>query len=144
MCFKTYQRHPSNQKMSRKKNNIRRSQISEKEGGGEVQRGMIMITDSMGFFLPLFLIKRCCKSSYTNCNTYIKLTAAATALLWCCQKIYLFTKKWTKSALNEKVYFFAFSHFNNFFVTHCHIPAITGLQTSFFLEILKAVCFSFD
>ena len=29
----------------------------------------------------------------TNCNTYIKLTAAMTAPRWCCQKIYLFTKK---------------------------------------------------
>ena len=47
-----------------------------------------------------------------------------TAPRWCCQKINLLTKKGTKSALNEKVCFFAFSHFNNFFGTHGHIPAI--------------------
>ena len=34
-----------------------------------------------------------------------------------------FTKKWKTSALNEKVCFF-FPHFNIFFVTHSHIPAI--------------------
>ena len=58
--------------------------------------------------LLALLIKRCCKSSNTNCNTYIKLTAATTAPCWCCQKINLLTKKWTKSALNEKVCFLLF------------------------------------
>ena len=32
--------------------------------------------------LIAILIMRCCKSSNTNCNTYIKLTAEATALRW--------------------------------------------------------------
>ena len=63
-------------------------------------------------------------SSNTNSNTYIELTTAATVPVWRCQKIYLLTKKQKKSALNEKVCFFVFSHFNNFFVTHGHIPAI--------------------
>ena len=73
------------------------------------------------------LIKSCCKSLNTNCNTYIKLTAATTAQRWCCQKGNRFKEKWTKLALNEKSMFFAFSHFNNFFVTHGHIPAIFNL-----------------
>jgi hypothetical protein len=56
------------------------------------------------------------------------LTAATTAQRWCCQKANLFThKKWAKLALNEKRMFFAFSHFNNFFGTHGHIPAIFNL-----------------
>ncbi len=70
------------------------------------------------------LIKRCCKSSNTHWNTYIKLTAATTAPRWCCQKIYLFTKKVIKISLEWKSMFIAYSHFNNFFVTHGHIPAI--------------------
>ena len=67
-------------------------------------------------------------------NTHIKLTAAATAPLWCCQKIYLFTKKWKKSALNEKVCFSAFYHFNNFFGTHGHITAVIN-----FLDLILSV-----
>ena len=55
------------------------------------------------------LIKRCCKSSNTYWNTYIKLTAATTARRWWYPKINLFTKKWTKRALNEKVCFLLFS-----------------------------------
>ena len=39
------------------------------------------------------LIRWCFKSSNTNCNTYIKLTAATSAPRWCCKKKYLFTKK---------------------------------------------------
>ena len=79
----------------------------------------------MKIFKPLArLIKRCCKSPNTNCNTSIKFNAATTAPRWCCQKINLFTTKWTNSALNEKSMFFAFSHFNLFFGTHGHIPAI--------------------
>ena len=79
------------------------------------------------------LVKRCCKSKNTNCNTYIKLTAATTAPRWCCQKIYHFTKKGKKTALKEKIKFFfsAFSHFNNFFGTHSHLPAIFN-----FLDLL--------
>jgi hypothetical protein len=46
------------------------------------------------------------------------MTAATTAPSWCCQKINL---------LNAKSMFFAFSHFNNFFVTHGHIPATFNL-----------------
>ena len=52
------------------------------------------------------------------------MTAAATAPLWCCQKIYLFTKKVDKIGFECKSMFFALSHFDNFFVTHGHIPAI--------------------
>ena len=55
------------------------------------------------------LIKRCCKSSNTHWNTYIKLTAATTAPHWWCPKTYHFTKKWTKRALNEKVCYLLFS-----------------------------------
>ena len=40
------------------------------------------------------------------------------------KKINLITKKWRKSALNEKVCFFPFSHFNNFFGTRGKIQAI--------------------
>ena len=36
------------------------------------------------------------------------MIAATTAQRWCCQKINLLTKKWTKSALKEKVYFLLF------------------------------------
>ena len=36
-------------------------------------------------------------------------------------------KKWTKTAWNEKSMFLAYFHFNNFFVTHGHIPAIFNL-----------------
>ena len=80
------------------------------------------------YFKPLArLIRSCCKSLNTNCNTYIKLTAATTARRWCCQKVNIFTKKWTKLALNEKVCFFAFSNFNTFFGTRGHIPAIFNL-----------------
>ena len=59
MCFKTYLNHQINQKTSQKKNNLRQSQFSKKRGG--VRRGMIMITDSMGFFcypFPNTVIKR--------------------------------------------------------------------------------------
>ena len=52
MCFKTYRNHPINQKTSQKKNYHRRSQFSKNRGGG-VQRGMIMITDSVVVFLSL-------------------------------------------------------------------------------------------
>ena len=44
--------------------------------------------------------------SNTNCNTSFKLTAAATAPLWCCQKIYLLTKKWKKISFEWKRMFF--------------------------------------
>ena len=57
------------------------------------------------FYMESPLIKRCFKSSNTNCNTYIKFTAATTAPGCGCQQIYPFTKKWKKSALNEKVCF---------------------------------------
>ena len=77
------------------------------------------------YFIPLArLIKRCCKSSNKNCNTYIKLTAAKTAPRWCCQKINLFTKSGQNQLEWKKVFFFAFSHFNNFFGTLGHITAI--------------------
>ena len=48
MCFKTFLNHPINQKTSRKKK-PKAITVLKKEGGG-VRRGMIMITDSMGFF----------------------------------------------------------------------------------------------
>ena len=52
MCFKTYLNHPINQKRPKKKPNG--DQSSQKRGGGGgVRRGMIMITDSMVFFLTL-------------------------------------------------------------------------------------------
>ena len=54
---------------------------------------------------------------------------------------------WTKSALNVKVCFFAFSHFNKFFGTHGHIPAIFNFLDLIFSalsQILKAVCLSVD
>ena len=69
------------------------------------------------------LIKRCWKSSNPNRDTYIKLTAATPAPLWCCQKIY-FNIKVEKISFELKRMFFFFSHFNNFFVTHGHIPSV--------------------
>ena len=74
------------------------------------------------------LIKRRCESWNANCITYIKSTAATTAPHWCCQKITLLTKKWTKSALNEKSMFFALSHFNNFYGTHGHIAKANSIS----------------
>ena len=50
-CFKTYLNHPINQKNIAKKK-PKGDHSSQKRGGGD-QRGMIMITDSMGFFLSL-------------------------------------------------------------------------------------------
>ena len=77
------------------------------------------------YVIPLArLIKRCCKSSNTNCNTYIKLTAATTAPRWCCQNFLLFHKKVDKIRFERKSMFFAYSHFNYFFGTHGHIQAI--------------------
>ena len=55
------------------------------------------------------------------------MTAAATAPMWCCQKIYLLTNKVGKISFEwKKVFFLAFSHFNNFFVTQGQIPAISN------------------
>ena len=75
------------------------------------------------YFKPLAkLIKRCCKSSNTNCNTYVKLTAVTKAPRWCCQQMNLFPKKkWTKWAWNEIKKCFFFLHF---FVTQGHIPTM--------------------
>ena len=73
------------------------------------------------------LIKRCCKSSNTKCNTYIKLTEAMTAPRWCWQKMNLFNIKMDKISFEWKSMFFAFSYFNNFFGTQGHIPAIFNL-----------------
>ena len=64
------------------------------------------------------------KLDWRSLTGFRRYAAATTAPRWCCQKNNLFTKKWTKWALNVKVCFFAFSHFNNFFGTHGHIPAI--------------------
>ena len=48
-----------------------------------------------------------------------------------------FHKKWTKWA-----YFLAYSHFNNFFVTQSHIPAIFNFQTWFYhTTLLKSPAF---
>ena len=57
------------------------------------------------FKLLARLIKRCCKSSNTNCNTYIKLTAVMTAPRWCCQKNHLFTKSGQKSWKPNQTHF---------------------------------------
>ena len=85
---------------------------------------------SLIFFCFLDKIQKRKKRRRKKDDTYIKLTAATTGLRWCCQKINLFTKKWTKSVLNEKSMFLDFSHFNNFFGTHGHIQAI------FFLDLM--------
>ena len=82
-----------------------------------------------------WLIKRCCMSSNTNCNTYIKLTTATTAPRWWYPKITLFTKKWAKRALNEKVCVFAIFHFNNLFVTPGHIPALLNFLDPILSEL---------
>ena len=58
MCLKTYLNHPINQKTSQKKQ-PKGDHSFQKKGGGGVRRGMIMITDSMGFFfgtLPKLLL----------------------------------------------------------------------------------------
>ena len=86
--------------------------------------------------LLAILIRRCCKSSNTNCSTYIKLTAATTPLRWWYQKNYTFTKKVDKKSFKwKKVCFFAFFHFNNFFVTPGHIPAIFDLWDPILSEL---------
>ena len=96
-------------------------------------------------------MKRCCKSSNTNGNTYIELTAVRQLRsgavkkftfsqkngqnqLWIekyvfcffpLQKLFLPVNiKVEKISFEWKSMFLAFSHFNNFFVTHGHIPAI--------------------
>ena len=94
------------------------------------------------------LIKMCCKSSNTYCNTYIKLTAATAAPLWRCQKIYLFTEKWTKSALNKKVCFLRFPTLINFLLlTVTYRPylifkASSLWADSFYKSICPSVCLS--
>ena len=83
--------------------------------------------------LLAILIKKCCKSSNTNCNVYIKLNPAMTAPRWWYPKINLFTNKWTKIALREtNMFFCCFFHFNNFFVTPGHIPVIFIFETQFY------------
>ena len=52
------------------------------------------------------------------------MTASTTAPRWCYQNIFLFTKKNWQNQLSMKKYVFAFYHFNNFFGTDGHIPAI--------------------
>ena len=77
--------------------------------------GMTRVITRKKYFKSLArLIRRCCKSSNTNCNTNIKLTAAATAPLWCCQKFTFYQLE--KISFEWKSMFFAFSHFNNFFL----------------------------
>ena len=44
------------------------------------------------FKLIASVIRKCCKSSNINCNTYTKVTAATRAPYWCCQQIYLLKK----------------------------------------------------
>ena len=80
------------------------------------------------YFKPLAgLIKRCCMSSNTNWHTSIKLTSATTPPRWWCpkntfsQKVNKMSFEWKKSMI------LAFSHFNNYFVTHCHILAIFNI-----------------
>ena len=77
----------------------------------------------------------CCQSSNTNCNTYIKLTAATTALRWWYPKITISPKSGQKDLWMKK-YGFWFFHFNNFFVTPGQIPAIFNLQDPIFFRAL--------
>ena len=84
------------------------------------------------------------KLDWRSLTGFRRYAAATTAPRWCCQKNNLFTKKFTKWALNVKVCFFAFSHFNNFFGTHGHIPAIfnflAALSSSRSVVVCRSVC----
>ena len=64
MCFKTYLNHPINQKTLQK----RITDHSSQKRGGWVRRGMIMITDSMGFFTR----------SLISCDSLISLAPSQT------------------------------------------------------------------
>ena len=71
MCFKTYLNHPINQKRRKKKP---KGDHSFQKKRGRVRRGMIMITDSMGFFfvrLHLGIVKcEVCSVHGKISNTY--------------------------------------------------------------------------
>jgi hypothetical protein len=55
MFFMTYMNNPINKNVAKKK--PKPITVLKKEGGGAVRRGMIMITDSMVFFLTPSLRK---------------------------------------------------------------------------------------